>query len=420
MPDDIRQPALQPLNDAWWDDVPAWEPPPDDTPILAPYGDVRPGYEIGMSAAAPQAAENFGDEGDERYEVCLWNIWHKGDDPAESDDLKRKINDMQLALGLLDDDVRFVRIQITCFQRCFLTFPRNIDLLLRGIADGRPDLDAGISCEPPWAADMRPLLRYRRSGNLGRESKSARLHHLQGVSPLEDTWQQRIRAYQTCLVWWVASGDMSLLKAQPGMDAEVAERVYRLLGPPTTLKSLYVQKFAATLGFWGIPSPVDFGERFGTRTVVTEPLADAIRRELGDREDDVGELIAGIDDHGSCHHAFFRHVDHVLAHTGAGGPVELPGAGDERKRITSAITNYVHAIGSWLAGRSRDDADEAWEAGANITQRVYDTLGESTPVKRWLAACLWMKLGENQAHHGRGALDTDPERFELPAEAFGV
>ena len=78
----------------------------------------------------------------------------------------------------------------------------------------------------------------------------------------------------------------------------------------------------------------------------------------------------------------------------------------------------MHALGSWLVDQSLDDADNGWESGAEVTQTVYDVLGSATPIKRWLAACLWMMLRMNQAHLGRGALDTDPERFELPVEAF--
>jgi hypothetical protein len=34
--------------------------------------------------------------------------------------------------------------------------------------------------------------------------------------------------------------------------------------------------------------------------------------------------------------------------------------------------------------------------------------------------CLWKKLLDNQAQHGRGPLDEDPERFALPPDALAA
>ena len=85
----------------------------------------------------------------------------------------------------------------------------------------------------------------------------------------------------------------------------------------------------------------------------------AIRTELGEAEDVIGGLTHRNNDNGSCHHAFLRHVDHIIARIGAGRPVTLPGAGEERERIHGII-----------------------------------------------------------AHAGRGPLDDEPERFALPADAL--
>jgi hypothetical protein len=51
-------------------------------------------------------------------------------------------------------------------------------------------------------------------------------------------------------------------------------------------------------------------------------------------------------------------------------------------------------------------------------EMVYRVLGKTTARKRWLVAYLWKKLQENQAHHGCGALDEEPERFALPPDAL--
>ena len=141
---------------------------------------------------------------------------------------------------------------------------------------------------------------------------------------------------------------------------------------------------------------------------------------MGGQEDLISDLIASTNDNGSCHHSFFRHVDHVIAHIGEGQSVALPDAGKERQRIQSAVTNYVHALGSWLAGREAEEAVSIWPSAEDTIRRVYKTVGGATPVKRWLVACLWKHIQENQAHCGRGELDISPERFAIPLEAFQV
>lgn len=61
-----------------------------------------------------------------------------------------------------------------------------------------------------------------------------------------------------------------------------------------------------------------------------------------------------------------------------------------------------------------------WPPCEAIARRAYDVLGDPTSVKRWLVACLWKRLQDADADHGRGPLDEDPERFALPPEALTV
>ena len=133
--------------------------------------------------------------------------------------------------------------------------------------------------------------------------------------------------------------------------------------------------------------------------------------------DPLDKLVERLHD-GLCHHAFFRRVEHIIAHIGAGGPVRLPGAGDEGRRIRGAVTDYVHALGSWLAGRTCDHTIAIWPPGEQVARSVFGVLGISTPRKRWLVARLWKRLQDANARLGRGPLDDEPEGFEVPAEAL--
>jgi hypothetical protein len=406
--------AVEPRNEAWWEDAKDSQDwmPADDVSLLGPYEKTRPGFEIVYGET--NVFENLGD-GYSR--VCLWSIYEKNKDPAESDKEKQKINEMQGVIERLSDDDRYVRIQIACLHRCFWTFPANVDLVLDGIASGKVKLETGISCEPPWVR-MRLILQRRRgpSAEQGKPA-AARLHHQQGVDPLEDGRQKLIRAYATILACWAAEGRLDWLKAELPARAELAERIYRRLGEPTRPKWLYVQKLCWCLNWWGTPRLPWEGQR--ERTAEFGKAFDAaIQQALGGEEDRIGRLIDRNNDNGSCHHAFFRHVDHIIAHIGAGRPVTLPGAGQERKRIHGTITNYVHALGSWLAGRTPNEAVAIWPPCEQAQPRVYGALGDPDPRKRWLAACLWKKLQESDRQHGLGPLDRQPERFALPPNAL--
>jgi hypothetical protein len=375
----------------WWEgDIPL---PPADTPLLAPYDASRPGYEF-LNARACEGGPDvscFAREGD-KLVVCLWNIWERAKDPAESDPEARALNRLQGTLGPLSDGVRYVRLQIACFERCFHTFPGNVDLILRGIAAGRADATQPVSCEPPWAWFRRILS----------QTKVA--------SHVDDLRRDQLRRYLVACQWWLFGGHPDAL---PAVSRHVATRVYELLGPPAPLKHLYVSMVVASLLFWTTPSLLGHAPRWESLKAHLGILEGAIRSELAGQPDAISPLIHKHNDGGSCHHAFVRRLEHILAHIGAGRPVEFPDKGSERRRVQDAVTNYVHALGCWLNGVDADRAIAAWPASDETVGRLFRCLGAPTPLKRWLAGCLHKKLRENQARHGRGAIDAEPERFEL-------
>jgi hypothetical protein len=319
---------------------------------------------------------------------------------------------MQRALGPVGDDDRYLGIQIACLQRCHWEFPASVDVILGEIGSGRLNIDASVSCEPPWV-EIQWVLRHHRGAphaDAGRYDRAQT-----DYDPLYAARPRLCRAYMTILTWWTFSADLASLKRELPEHAELAEIIYRRLGPPDKRKVLYVGKLHAALGWQAFPSERDFGERKGICERLTAAYDAAIREELGDEEDAIGGMIEPFD---LCHHAFFRRIDHQIANIGAGRAVPLPGAGQERRRIHEAVTNYVHALGSWLAGRTAEEAASTWPPSEETARQTYDALGKATARKRWLVACLWNKLRENQADHGRGALDEEPERFAIPLDAL--
>ena len=414
--------GAQSLNEAWWFCERVSDLfPPDNVPLLAPYDLTQPGYELLVDQVLSSAPDwGFPHAGKGFVRVCLWDIWWEQEkDPAESDEEKQKINSMQRKLGILDDDIRYIRLQIACFQRCWWEFPANVDLILDGIASGKVNLDAGVSCEPPWAW-LLGVLRHRRGHPATRGLLYGWRFHSAATNydPLHAPRQELARAYITILTWWSAEGDLDCLKRELPEHADLAETIYCRLGVPTKLRRLYVEKVRTSLASETFPYRVQrkkwFSQAQGFEDLM-EVYDAAIRRELGDKEDVIGRMIGPKD---LCHHGYFRHIDHQLANIGAGQVVPLPGSGEERKRIYGAITGYVHVLGSWLARRTMEEAIEIWSPCADMAGRVYNVLADPTPVKRWLVACLWKKLQDNQAEDGRGALDEQPERFALAPDVL--
>ena len=367
--------------------------PPADSSLLAAYNPSRPGFEF-LNAPICEGGPDvgcFSVEGNTLI-VCLWDIWVRGKDPADSDPEARTLNDLQRSLGPLSDDARYVRLQTACFERCYHTFPGNIDLILRGIGAGAVDVSEPVSCEPPWAWFRRILA----------QSKP--------VSHINESRRGDLRRYLLASQAWMFAGDPDAL---PADTVDTGWRVYGLLGPPTRLKRLYVDMLIVSLLFWTTPSALDHGSRWRVLTEHLEFLAAAVRTELAGQVDAIGPLIHRINDGGSCHHAFLRRLQHIFAHIGAGQSVEFPDKGSERRRIQETVTNYIHALGCWLNMVDTDAATAAWPASAATIDHVGELLGVRTPLKCWLTACLHKKLRENQARHGRGAIDSDADRFQM-------
>ncbi len=336
----------------------------------------------------------------------------RGINPADSDPLKCQINGLQSLAGPLSDDDRYIRIQIAVLQRCWWEFPKNVDCILDGIGTGRINLDRQISCEPPWS-DMLEILRYQRQHPGAHATHAAgRSQTLEGNYALPSDRQCRAMAYMNILTWWIYGGDVGAFSKMHPEWGELAQHVYEQLGEPTALKRLYAGKMCATIAWGAIPAskwPTEASKQ------MTELFDSQIRQHYDDKQDPLGDMIYNDN---ICHNSYFRHLDRRIASVGAGHAVDLPDRGCERKRIHEAVTNYVHALGSWLARRTAKETIAIWGPAAATVEHVYEVLGEQSPRKRWLVACLWLQLSENQKHHGRGALDEDPERFALPPDAM--
>ena len=118
---------------------------------------------------------------------------------------------------------------------------------------------------------------------------------------------------------------------------------------------------------------------------MTELFNSQIREHYGEKQDPLGDMIYNDN---ICHNSYFRHLDRRIASVGAGHAVDLPDRGCERRRIHEAVTNYVHALGSWLAKRTTEQAIAIWDPSTATVRQVYEVLGGAGPAKKMACGML--------------------------------
>ena len=350
------------------------------------------------------------DEGD-FLSFGLWDVSVRKREPDQWDDEIRYINQMQKALGDLEEDTRFLRIQISCFERCWYNFSENINIILQGISQGRPEAEH-VSCEPPWS-NICMLLRRRMGVVSHPEIWDRYCEASTGYDPNRSPRQRLARAYIGILNWWSARGDLTCLRSEMPEYGELAEKIYSWLGEPTKLKRLYVERIKMRLTGQAYPQTAQSMSKYiGKEAEEMGKVIDrCVEAETGvKREDD--PILSRIGMQDLCHHAFFRRTDIQIASVGANEWRALPETGEGRRHIEKNITNYYHALNSWLGHKPLSQAKDEWPEGAETTEKVYALLGGDSPTKRWLVASLWKTIKENHRNKGRGELDSHPEKFE--------
>jgi hypothetical protein len=233
---------------------------------------------------------------------------------------------------------------------------------------------------------------------------------------------KQIFLYLKILNAWLVQADFPNLinRFEDDTWKKIAERIYHHLGSPTRLKCLYIKRLCWELSYRAFSSPVPYEERRKRWSEIASILNSSIQKERGINAEEKDVILDLMERNSSCHHAFFRHLEHIIAHIGAGKAMTLPGAGEERMRIQCTIVNYIHSLVSWLAGRTIKEALSVWPASKETVEHVYNALRKATPRERWLVACLWKKMMEGHAHCGRGEIDKDPERFACPPDALSA
>jgi len=398
---------------------------------LAPNDVVAPGFEAiytGKKVATPGERPEVGatvtaDEAGN--ELMTWPVftWTFAGEEKNWDQEIQHINSMQVKLGPLDDRVRQIRAHIGSFVPCDSGFPVSVDELLYAI--GREELPEPSFKNGCWMPGMWWEQRTTQPGQVEsmRVIHSILMDYLSGVSSDE------------------------LVERFPHAKGFIG-RAYDWLGPVTELSEVQVLQIRRVLPTvecfvkWGFTERRDLildaskmeeltavgndlftdenglgarldaeiSEKAGLPKVGPywrpeykedlERLSEPRERELYRTSCAIASGVCSISD---CHHNTFRYIEGWIHGIGT-GKLEDPSrkSGAEKERLGRSLFGYVLGLDRWLQGvpmqfvlMDMGHVDLGFDP-KNEVLRVYAHLGqEGTPVKEWLAACLWHNLSYN-------------------------
>jgi hypothetical protein len=98
----------------------------------------------------------------------------------------------------------------------------------------------------------------------------------------------------------------------------------------------------------------------------------------------IRERITGIE---VCHRQCKRNVEGILKMIGEMKPAHVYGCGEADTQLAAELRGTMAASAAWVDGRTED-------AGSLV-----DVLGEQTPAKQWLVACLCKTLTKQLEHY---------------------
>jgi hypothetical protein len=394
---------------------------------LVPYNMVSPGFEAiytGRKASSEGEkvemittviADETGNE-IRKWPVVSWTF--PGEEKKWDEEIKY-INNMQSKLGKLDDSTRQIRSHIASLVPCDSGFPVTVDELLNAIGKGKldePSFRNGCWCSGMWW-----------------KQKTTQPLHMESM-----------KIINTILKGYLAGEPREdFIREFPGA-AGFINRTYAWLGPPTELtevQKLMMQRMFLIIEYFSktsdtVPysqfddvSKLQEGERLVkelfeeggqganldmeiSKKAALPPVYPKWKPEYQENLESLEDsrkkelyktccaIASGVHTLSDCHHSTFRYIEGWIHGIGT-GKLGIPSrkVGTERERLGRSLFGYVLGLDKWLLGLPMQfvlldlgHIDLGFELQNEIL-RVYAYLGaERTPVKEWLAACLWHNL----------------------------
>ncbi|MHC4285736.1 MAG: hypothetical protein ACYSWZ_22590, partial [Planctomycetota bacterium] len=346
----------------------------------------------------------------------------------EWDDTVKHLHKMQSKLGPLTDSIRLLRCHITGLIPCDSGLPTTVDELLFAIARGKLErssfkngcMCSGMGCEklktsqPQQIESVRTIHAVLNAYLAGEPGQNVVKAHREAAGFIN-------RSYE----WLGAVSDLSKVQRKM-LDRMLLtfdffiKLNYTGTDPQSSLEGSALQDMEA-LGkdvFYdengrGPRLDTEISELAGLPKI--NPWDPASYREVPDalKDEQKQELYktcchiaSGIYTASDCHHNTFRFIESWI-HGIATGRLGIPTrkAQSERQRLGHMLFGYALGLDRWLERiplqfllLDLGHIDLGFDPRNNIL-RIYACLGEErTPVKEWLATCLWYSLVHNQ--HG--------------------
>jgi len=378
-----------------------------------PYDTVSPGYEAVYTGE--ESAKHIQEDGwpisrftdDEGKIIEQWSVWTwtpQNREEAWGEQI-RYINKMQAALGPLDDETRRLRAHIGSLVLCEPGIPVTIDELLNAIGRGylweQPFHNGCWCCSMWW------------------DSQGTQPRHTEIMQTIED-----------CLTSYLEGISLeNLIERFPHAEGFL-RRAFDWLGPVNSLSEIQELLIKRML----LPFEIFTRRNLDTNAVYKNCFEDGGRGQQLDTEisrkaglpkiypdyrlefrenlQSIPEpekqelyriccsIAHGLHELSDCHHSMYRWIENWIHEIGTGKwEIATRKSGTERERLARLLFGYTLGLDKWLMGNPMQfllldlgHLDLGFDPKNEIL-RVYAYLGEGkTPVKEWLAACLWHNL----------------------------
>ncbi len=408
---------------------------------LVPYDQVSPGFEAaytGETSSTPvrenemTATLHSDEDGNLIRQWCTipWIFPNEEGDwkEGEWDDTVKYLHEMQSKLGPLTDSIRRIRAHITGLIPCDSGLPVTVDELLFAIARGKLDrpsffngcLCSGMGCQlktsQPQQMESCKTIHAVLNAYLAGEPKQDAVkaypeaagfvnrsyQWLGAVSELSKV-QRKMLDRVLLTIDFFAKNSRIVVDTQSFLEGAELQEIEALgkdvfcdehgRGPRLDAEISDLGGLPKIHPEWDHPA---YQEALDT-------LKDEQKRELYKT---CCAIASGIHSASDCHHSTFRYIENWI-HGVATGRLGIPTrkAQSEKQRLGHMLFGYALGLDRWLMRvplqlllLDLGHIDLGFDPRNNIL-RVYACLGEErTPVKEWLAACLWYTLVHNQ--HG--------------------
>ncbi len=405
---------------------------------LVPYDQVSPGFEAvytGETSSTPvrkseMTSTVYSDEDGNlisQWSTIPWIFPNEEGEWKEDewDDMVKHLHEMQSKLGPLTDSIRLLRTHITSLIPCDSGLPTTVDEALFAIARGK--LDRVCFRNGCLGLEMAPQLKTSQP----RQMESIRtIHSVLHAYLTGEPKQNAIKAHpesagfiHRSYEWLGAVSDLS--KVQRKMLVRVLLTIDLLtranctaVGTQSSLDESKLQDMEA-LGKDGFSDENGRGPRLDAEIAELAGLPKirpwdptAYQEALDTLKDEQKQelyktccaIASGVHTVCDCHHSTFRYMESWIHGIGTGRlGIPTRKAQAEKQRLGRMLFSYALGLDKWLMRvplqfllLDLGHIDLGFDPRNNIL-RVYACLGEErTPVKEWLAACLWYTLVHNQ------------------------